>query len=45
MDVLPSQVDPASEAYRANRAHHEALLSELRAHLAEVRLGGGENAQ
>ncbi len=45
MDVLASQVDPAAEAYRKNRAHHEALRQDLRATLAVVRQGGGPNAQ
>jgi len=45
MDVLASQVDPTSEAFRANRAHHEGLRQDLRAALAVVRQGGGEKAQ
>src|SRR5262245_39987109 len=45
MDVLESHVDTASAAFRANRAHHEALRTDLRGVLARVRQGGGEAAQ
>ena len=45
MEVLPTQVDTSSAAFRARRTHHERLCSDLRATLAIVRQGGGEAAQ
>src|SRR5690349_14317103 len=42
---LTSAADPASEAWRANEDAHRALVEELRAKLAEARLGGGEKAR
>ena len=45
MDVLPTRVDPTSDAFRRNRAHHEALASDLRAVLAKLQLGGPEKAR
>ena len=43
--VLATAADPGSEAYRANRAAHTALVAQLREKLAAVRLGGGEKAR
>lgn len=43
--VLASAADPASEAWRANEAAHEALAEELRAKLSAARLGGGEKSR
>ena len=45
MDVLPTQVDPSSEAYRANEVGHAALGEDLRRLLDSVRLGGSEKAR
>lgn len=45
MDVLPTQVDTASEDYRANQAHHIGLRDELRGVLGRVREGGSERAR
>ena len=45
METLSSQVDPSSEAFRANEAHHLALVEELEGHLATVREGGGAEAR
>jgi len=45
MDVLPTRVDPTSDAYRRNRAHHEALAADLRAVLGKLQLGGPEKAR
>jgi acetyl-CoA carboxylase carboxyltransferase component len=44
MSVLESHVDAASPEFQANRAHMEALVAELRAHLQAARSGGGEEA-
>jgi acetyl-CoA carboxylase carboxyltransferase component len=45
MDVLQTRVDASSAAFRANRAHHEALAADLRRTLAKVREGGGAAAR
>ena len=45
MDVLPTQVDTASEDFRANQAHHIGLRDELRGVLGRVREGGSERAR
>jgi 3-methylcrotonyl-CoA carboxylase beta subunit len=45
MPRLPTAVDPASEAFAANRRHMEALVEDLRAQLARAALGGGERAR
>ncbi|MHC5011762.1 MAG: carboxyl transferase domain-containing protein [Planctomycetota bacterium] len=45
MDVLPSQVDASSEAFLANKRHHEALAEDLRTTLKTIRLGGSEKAR
>jgi 3-methylcrotonyl-CoA carboxylase beta subunit/propionyl-CoA carboxylase len=42
VDVLETHVDLAGEEFRANRARMQALVDQLRAHLARARLGGGE---
>ena len=41
MDILESRLT-RDEQFEANAAHHRALAHELRANLAQVRLGGGE---
>ena len=41
MGVLGSRLDPASDAYRANRAANLELLDELGRLLAQARAGGG----
>jgi acyl-CoA carboxylase subunit beta len=41
MGVLGSRLDPASDAYRANRAANLELLAELERLLAQARAGGG----
>jgi 3-methylcrotonyl-CoA carboxylase beta subunit len=38
--VLPSAVDPTSEAFKRNEAHNRQLVSELREHAAAAALGG-----
>jgi acetyl-CoA carboxylase carboxyltransferase component len=45
VDALHSQIDPKSDEFRANAAHHEALARELRAKLARVSEGGGAEAR
>jgi acetyl-CoA carboxylase carboxyltransferase component len=45
MDVLPTRIDPQSEAFRERRAHHEGLCRDLRDLLAQVREGGSEKAR
>ena len=42
MDVLPSRVDPSSEAYAQNRDGMLALLAQLEEGLAQARAGGGD---
>jgi 3-methylcrotonyl-CoA carboxylase beta subunit len=37
---LQSRIDPESEAYARNRAHHQRLAAELRATVAEIAAGG-----
>ncbi|RME73727.1 MAG: hypothetical protein D6776_06510, partial [Planctomycetota bacterium] len=44
-DVIRSQIDPRSERFADNAAHHRQLAAELRERLAAVRTGGGERAQ
>jgi acetyl-CoA carboxylase carboxyltransferase component len=41
MERIESHIDPQSEEFRANAAHHHALAEDLSRRLAEVRLGGG----
>ena len=45
MDRLPSNVDPSSDRFRANRAHHLSLVEDLRSRLARAALGGPERAR
>jgi 3-methylcrotonyl-CoA carboxylase beta subunit len=45
MSVLESHIDIRSAEFLANRAHHEALASQLSERLAQVRQGGGARAQ
>jgi len=45
MTVLQSKVDTRSEAFRGNTAAMEALVADLRAKVAQVKLGGGERAR
>ena len=45
MDPLPSNVDPGSDRFRANRAHHLALVEDLRDQLARAALGGPQHAR
>ncbi len=42
MPILPTTVDPASEAYRANRAALEEAVALVDGQLAVARAGGGE---
>jgi acetyl-CoA carboxylase carboxyltransferase component len=42
--VLDSQVDVSSAEFRENRAHMEALVTDLRERLASARRGGGDEA-
>ena len=44
MDVIETRVHADSELFRANRAHLEGLVAELRDRLAEARRGGGDRA-
>ncbi|MGE3667612.1 MAG: carboxyl transferase domain-containing protein, partial [Steroidobacteraceae bacterium] len=45
MARLPTAIDPASDGYRANRAHMERLVADLRGELARAELGGSEGAR
>jgi len=42
MSVLASQIQPRSDAFQANLAHHRRALAVLEQRLESVRLGGGE---
>jgi acetyl-CoA carboxylase carboxyltransferase component len=42
MEILPTHLDPHSEEFQQNAAHHRALAQELKERLALVRQGGGE---
>jgi 3-methylcrotonyl-CoA carboxylase beta subunit len=42
--VLRSAADPSAEAFRGNADAQQALVAELRAHLAEAARGGGDRA-
>src|SRR5438128_1091975 len=44
MTVLESRVDLSSAEFAANREHNLALVAELRARLAQVKQGGGQEA-
>ncbi|MBV9596172.1 MAG: methylcrotonoyl-CoA carboxylase [Chloroflexi bacterium] len=44
MSVVESRVDPSSPEFTANREHNLALVADLRARLAQVKLGGGQEA-
>ncbi len=45
MDVIESQVDPESDSFKQNAERNRALAAELRARVAQVRGGGGEQAR
>jgi 3-methylcrotonyl-CoA carboxylase beta subunit len=45
MEVLPTRVDPASDAYRRQRDHHAALAADLRATVFKAQEGGPEKAR
>jgi acetyl-CoA carboxylase carboxyltransferase component len=42
--AIESRVNPSNPEFRANRAHNLALVADLRARLAQVKLGGGPEA-
>jgi acetyl-CoA carboxylase carboxyltransferase component len=44
MPVIASQVEPDSAEFRENCSHMDGLVSDLRARLAAVRKGGGDEA-
>jgi acetyl-CoA carboxylase carboxyltransferase component len=44
METLESQINPHSEEFQRNAAHHRAIAEEFRARLAQVRRGGDEIA-
>ncbi len=45
MAVLRSKVDPRSDAFASNTAHHASLSAELRALVREIALGGDERSR
>jgi 3-methylcrotonyl-CoA carboxylase beta subunit len=45
MPPLPTFLDPRSETFRANAAAMRGLVADLRGKLAQVELGGGEEAR
>jgi 3-methylcrotonyl-CoA carboxylase beta subunit len=44
-EVLTTKADPTSEQFQRNAEAHAALVADLRAKLAQVALGGGQQAQ
>jgi len=44
MELLESHLDPQSEEFRANAAHHRALAAELSGRLEQVKQGGGDES-
>jgi 3-methylcrotonyl-CoA carboxylase beta subunit len=45
MTLFRSTADPRAEAFQANTRAMEALVADLRARVAEIKLGGGERAR
>ena len=45
MGVIKSSIDPASEEFRANAAHMQAIVDDLRDKVATAALGGSEKAR
>jgi 3-methylcrotonyl-CoA carboxylase beta subunit len=45
MGVIKSHVDPASEEFRANAAHMQAIVDDLRDKVSTAALGGSEKAR
>jgi len=45
MDIIESQIDPASAEFQSNAEHNRKLVADLRERLAQVRQGGGPLAQ
>jgi len=45
MPKIKSRLDTGSEAFKANVAHHRALVEDLRAQVAKTAEGGGPDAQ
>ena len=45
MPQLKTRLDTGSEAFKANRKHHEALAADLREKVARIAAGGGPEAQ
>ena len=43
--ILPTAVNPDSDPFRAQAAHHRALAEKLRADVAQAALGGSESAR
>ncbi len=41
MDVIDTHVNPEAPEFQENRRHFDALLADLRGHLATARVGGG----
>jgi 3-methylcrotonyl-CoA carboxylase beta subunit len=42
MEILPTNLDPATPEFKSNSDHHQQLAQELKERLAIVRQGGGE---
>ncbi|MGR8919847.1 MAG: carboxyl transferase domain-containing protein [Gammaproteobacteria bacterium] len=45
MEVIKSAINPRSEEFRANAAHMQGLVADLREKAAQVAAGGGERAR
>ncbi len=44
MDILPNSINPHCAEFKANDAHHRALIAEHESHVNAVKKGGGEAA-
>ncbi|MCF8480043.1 MAG: methylcrotonoyl-CoA carboxylase [Rhodospirillum sp.] len=45
MSVIKSAINTRSEDFKANKAHMESLMADMRDKLAAIKLGGGETAR
>jgi 3-methylcrotonyl-CoA carboxylase beta subunit len=45
MPAIKSRIDTGSDAFKANAAHHRALVEDVRAQVSKVSEGGGAEAQ
>src|SRR5262245_4656537 len=43
MELLESQLETATDDFKANAAHHRALAAELKRHFEQIKQGGGSS--